>query len=117
MAIQATYTFERDDIKHVIPNAYLRVIKIITSVEDVEVFKDMPPNDDNIAQMLVYDKQIKCTGVAYVYGAKEARDNHAYPLDGFTFEFKYNPAVSNVFEQAYQKIKTLDHRVQDCTDI
>jgi len=118
MAIQATYTFEKEEIKHVIPKAYIRVIKVITTVEDVEVFKDVPPNEDNIAQVLTYDKQVVCTCVAYVYGAKEARDNHAYPLDGFTFNFKYNTqSTNNLFIQAYEKIKTLNHRVQDCIDV
>lgn len=112
MAIQATYTFEKEnELKHVIENAYLRIVKVNVEVEDVEQYIKAPENEENIDQIMQFSKRVEGRAIAQVFSSKEARDNHAYPLDVFGFNFKYDEEKGSVFNQAYAKLATLEHRL------
>ena len=111
MAIQASYEFEVNHLKHVIENAYIRIIKAIAEVDDVEIFENIPDNPDGIEQVLRYDKRLTARAIAYVYADKSARENHAYPLHSFTFEFKLDLlSTENIFEQAYRKLYSMENK-------
>jgi hypothetical protein len=114
MAVQGKYTFTRDNVKHVIDEAYLRIIKIVTEINDVEIFENAPENDENIDQILTYDKRMENRAIVYVYADKYARAAHAFPVDSFTFNFKYDlDNKDNIYAQAYNKLEILDHRLEN----
>ena len=91
----------------VLENAYLRIQNIKTENKDYEYFEKVEGNPE-IDEILRWVTRIENEATVYVWADKIARKNRAYVLNWFKFGFEYNlSAWTNIYEQAYSKLKEI----------
>jgi hypothetical protein len=97
MAIQTNFKVR----EHIYPKAYLKIEKIISSNSDIEGYEE---NDGH--QILVWKKLPIHTAVVFIYGDEIARQNNAYPIHSFHYEFEYDLKYGgNIYKKAYEALE------------
>ncbi len=93
--------------ENIYPDAYVKIAKIITSIDDVETFVDQPDG----SKILVYEKLPTTIAQVYAYADEVARKNNAIPFHHFAIEVPYdcqaNPA-ENIYSESYYALANLE---------
>jgi hypothetical protein len=116
MALQTQYILGEDDgIEYVYENAYLKIVKVITSNTDYEFFETVnDPNNPNIKERLSWINRLETDATVYVWSDTNARKNRAQVIHWFSFSFEYDLTKSeNIFQQGYAKLKFLFENTKD----
>ncbi len=96
----------------ILEEAYIRVQTVQTTNADYEYLEPIPDSEDLITKWLT---RIESQATVYVYADKPARDNRVSPLFWFQIPIHYNLSEwTNVFEQAYSKLRELYPTAEDC---
>lgn len=92
---------------NIYPEAYLKIAKIMTSIDDVEAFKDQSDG----SQLLVYEKVPMTIAQIYAFADNIARNNNAIPFHHFAIEVPYDTnseIVENIFVESYKALKRVE---------
>lgn len=115
MGLITKYILEREDSHEEFPAAYIKIIKVVTSNEEFEFFKNVDdPERPDIAQEIDWIRKIESIAIAYVWSDEGARKNRAQVIDWFEFKFEYDlDSLDNVFQQAYSKLHEIFENSED----
>lgn len=92
-------------------NAYVRVQTVATANVDHEFIENLP--DGN--QIVRWKTKSQSSANIYVWPDAGARENRAVVQHWFKIDFEYDMSEwTNIYEQAYNKLKTLFPECEDC---
>jgi len=95
----------------ILEEAYLKVQNIGSVSNDYEFLENMPDG----SQRLKWIKKVESTALVYVWPDEGARENRAQVQHWFQVEFDYDLSEwTNIYEQAYKKLKALFPEGEDC---
>jgi hypothetical protein len=103
--------FELPD-KTILEEAYIRIMSISTANVDYDYLEPVLDGDDVITR---WTTRLETKANVFVYGDEIARQNRVSPMNWFEFRFDlYLDSTSNIFEQAYLRLKQIYSESEDC---
>lgn len=109
MAIKTKLLLANDNgLEQEYPNAYLRIQKVVSAHADYEYFEKIDdPEQPDIAERLKWTDRYENSATVYVWADQIARENRAPTIHWFNIEFEWDPNKGGIFEQAYEKLKSI----------
>lgn len=115
MAIKSNVVIETNRERNEYPEAYLKVVKVISSNTDYEFFENVDdPDNPEIHQKLSWVSRLENHATVYIWSDRVARANNVQPVHWFSYKFDLDFAKkSNIYEQAYDVLKLLYPNYED----
>lgn len=102
--------FELPD-KQILENSYLKVQSVTSSNNDYEYLETVSKDEQKVSWISKIESKV----TIFVWADELARKNRVPALHWFQFNLDYNLSEwSNIFEQAYYKLKEIYPEGEDC---